>query len=101
MLEPAVTDGSKKLGLQEKVAEAGRVDPNITALLVDIWTGASVAFLAVGGGGGRFLGFEFVLGVVDKIFLIRHGDGFGYLSVERRMPVIVGFDCRQMVGSSR
>jgi hypothetical protein len=32
MLETAVRDGLEKFGLQEKVAETGRVDTDITAL---------------------------------------------------------------------
>lgn len=79
MLETAIADGTEKLRLQEKVAEAGSVDADIAALLVDVVTagGGSVgALLAVGGGGG-LVGLKLLIGVVDEVFLLlaRHDDG--------------------------
>lgn len=74
MFETAVADGSQKLGLQQKVAEAGRVDAGVAALLVDMVVGDSeLALLAVSGGGG-LVGVELLIGVVDEIVLGRHDD---------------------------
>lgn len=75
MLEAAVGNGAKKFGLQQEVAEAGRVDADIgTLLCVDSLAGGdSLGLLAVGGSGGLVV--ELVVGVVDKIFLGRHVGG--------------------------
>lgn len=74
MLETAIGDGAKKLGLQEKVAETRRVDANIGALLVDILCGRSrVGLLAIGGRASGLV-VELVIRVVDQILFGRHGD---------------------------
>lgn len=73
MLESAVADSAKKLGLQKEVAETSRVNTDIAALLVDIIASAGkVALLAVGGGGGSLVSVKLLVGVVDEILLGRH-----------------------------
>lgn len=75
MLEAAIGNGAKKFGLQQKVAEASRVDADIGALLgVDSLAGGdSLGLLAVGGSGGLVV--ELVVRVVDEIFLGGHVGG--------------------------
>ena len=76
MLETAVGDGAKKLRLQQEVTEAGRVNADVAALLVDIVAGSScVAFLSVGGASGGLGGVELLVGVIDQILLVRHVGG--------------------------
>jgi len=71
MLETAIADGAKKLGLQEKVAETCGVDTDVAALLVDISAaGGSVGALLAVGGGGSLVGLDLLIGVVDEIFLL-------------------------------
>lgn len=82
MLETAVGDGAQKLGLQQEVAEASRVNTNITALCGCTGSrGGGVSLLlvsigggSIGGGGCGLGGLELLVGVVDEIFLGRHGD---------------------------
>ena len=47
MFETAITDGTEKLRLQEKVAETGRVNTHVRALFVDGGSGSEVALLAI------------------------------------------------------
>lgn len=75
MLESAVANSAEKLWLQKEIAEAGRVDTDVTALLIDTTAGGEVALLSVGGRGGRLRGLDLLVGVVDEIFLVRHGCG--------------------------
>lgn len=77
MLETAVTDRAEELRLQQEVAEAGRVDADITALLVDVSAGSELALLSVRvrGRGGGLVGVELLIGVVDEIFFGRHFGG--------------------------
>lgn len=89
MLETAVADRAEKLGLQEEIAETGRVNTDIAALLVDVAAGGELALLAVGGGGG-LVSVDLLIGVVDEIFLGRH-DG-GVVAVRRRKRSVVSFD---------
>lgn len=83
MFEAAVGDGAQKFTLQQEVAETGRVNTDIAALLVGTAAGYSQVALLVGiairGGrrssGGRCCGgLKLLIRVVDKIFLVRHGD---------------------------
>lgn len=76
MLETAVADRAKKLGLQEEVAEASRVNTDIAALLVDVAAGSELALLAVGGGSGGLVSVDLLIGVIDEIFLGRHDGGW-------------------------
>ena len=69
MLETAIGDGAKKLGLQQEIAETSRMDADVGTLLVDIVAGGGVSLLAISGGG---LGVELLVGVVDEILLGRH-----------------------------
>lgn len=76
MFETAIGDGAKKRRLQQKVAEAGRVNSDVGALLVDILASRrDLALLSIGRGSGLIV--ELVVGVIDEIFLGRH---FGVLS---------------------
>lgn len=77
MLEAAVANGAKQLGLQQEVAETGRVNTDIAALLVDVAVGSELALLS-GGGGGGLVGANLLVGVVNEILLVRHGDGQGF-----------------------
>lgn len=85
MLETAVGDGAKKLGLQQEVAEASRVNTNVTALC-GTSRGGAIGFLCVtvGGGGvssggGGLSGLKLLVGVVDEILLGRHVDEAGWV----------------------
>lgn len=83
MLETAICDGLEKLRLQEKVAETGRVNTDITALAL---VGASsrdgqIALLSLAVRGSSCAGsacsavggLELLVGVIDEVFLARHG----------------------------
>lgn len=74
MLETAVADGAEELRLEHEVAEAGGVDADIAALLVDGAARGELGLLAVGGGGG-LRRLDLLVGVVDEILLVRHGGG--------------------------
>jgi hypothetical protein len=75
MFETAVGDGADQLGLQEEIAESGRMDTNIAALLVG-GSGISLLSVAVGGGLGRGgVGLDLVVRVVNEILLVRHVGG--------------------------
>lgn len=82
MFETAVGDGSEKLRLQEKVAEAGRVNTNIAAFLIGVTAShCKIALLGCavcrccGGSGPCIIGLKLLVGVVDKIFFGRHFEG--------------------------
>lgn len=77
MLETAIGDGAKKLGLQEEVAEAGRMDSDVGAFLVDATSSSKVALLS-GGGSGRLVGLDLLIRVVDEILLGRHVGGLDF-----------------------
>lgn len=79
MFETAIGDGSKKLWLQEEVAETSCVDADITALLV--WVASRYRQIArlglsirgsTSGWGGGLGGLKLLVGVVDEILLSRH-----------------------------
>lgn len=80
MFEAAIGDGAKKFTLQQKVAETGRVNADVAALLIGAATGDSqvtlLVSITVGSGGGRSGGgrggLQLLVGVVDKVFLVRH-----------------------------
>lgn len=65
VLETQVRDGAQELGLEEEVAEAGRVDADVGTLLV-LGVGSGGVSLAIGrgGGGSRRGGLEDILLVV-------------------------------------
>lgn len=84
MLETAIGDGAKQLSLQEEVAETGRVNTDVAALLVDIVAGGELALLAVGGSSGGLVAADLLVGVIDEILLVRHGD---YASQAAKLPV--------------
>lgn len=71
MLEPAIADGANQFGLEEKIAEASRMDTDVAALLVDIRAGGELALLAIRGG-GCLVAANLLVGVVDEIFFVRH-----------------------------
>lgn len=84
MFEAAVGDGAKEFAFQQKVAETGRMDTDIAALLVGAATSDSQVTLllrgAIGNSGSSgglcgICGLKLLVGVVDEIFFVRHGDG--------------------------
>ena len=84
MFEAAVCDGAQKFALQQEIAETGRVDTDVAALLVGAAAGDSQVALLVGvaiggsrsgGGGGSCGGLQLLVGVIDEIFFVRHGEG--------------------------
>jgi hypothetical protein len=85
MLETAVGNGAKKLGLQQEVTETSRVDTNVTALGGSACSGGGAICLlcvtvgsgGVSGGGGGLSGLKLLVGVVDEILLGRHVGGVG------------------------
>lgn len=78
MLETAVDDGTQQLGLQEEITETGGVDTDIGTLLV--------------------------LGLFGSIGLSSGGDGVDGLDniiilfVVNKIVVVVGHDCKRVVG---
>ena len=75
MLETAVGNSAQEFGLQQEVAETGRMNADVGALLVDILASSGgVALLAVGSGSGGFV-VKLVVGVVDEILFGGHVDG--------------------------
>lgn len=72
MLETAVGNGAEQLGLEEEIAETGRMNTDVAALLVDIVAGGELALLAVGGGRGGIVATDLLVGVINEIFLVRH-----------------------------
>jgi hypothetical protein len=75
MFETAVGDGSNELVLQQEVAETGGVNADIAALLLARRVGCSEAALGSGCVAIRrhLGGLDLLIGVVDEIFLVRHG----------------------------
>lgn len=79
MFEPAVCNGAKKLGLQKEITEASGMYSDITALFVGSSSsdcevalfGLAVRGTSVGCGSGGLVGVEFLVRVVDEIFLVR------------------------------
>lgn len=91
MLETAVGDSSDELVLEQEVAETGGMDADVAALLVAGRVRRSEATLgrsraAVGG----HLWLDLLVGVVDEIFLVRHGE----CVAGREMGVCGGGCCR-------
>lgn len=83
MFEAAIGDGAQKFALQQEITETGRVNTDVAALLVRATARNSQVTLlgriTIGsgrgsGGGGRGGGLELLIGVVDQIFFVRHGD---------------------------
>jgi hypothetical protein len=76
MFESAVGDGSHELVLQQKIAETGGVDANVAALLLAGRVRRSEAALRSCRAtvGGRLGWLDLLIGVVDEIFLVRHGE---------------------------
>jgi len=76
MLESAVGDGSHERVLQQEVAETGGVNADVAALLLAGRIGRSeTAFCGCGVAvGGRLDWLDLLIGVVDEIFLVRHGE---------------------------
>lgn len=87
MFESAIGNSTQKLGLEQEIAESGRVDADIAALLVGTSAAHSqVALLgrrggtaissgvagSRGGGIGGFGGLELLVGVVDEILFGGH-----------------------------
>jgi hypothetical protein len=92
MFETAIGNRTKQLGLEQEIAETGRVNTDVTTLLVGTAAGHSqVALLggsgaigSVGRGGSGdcwLCGLELLVGVVDEIFL----GGHYYQIIEREL----------------
>jgi hypothetical protein len=85
MFEATVRDCSYELVLEQEVAETGRVDAHIAALLICACVIGSKAALrrtrtTVG---GRLGGLDLLVGVVDEILLVRHDEiRMGWMFVE-------------------
>jgi len=86
MLETAVNDSAKELGLQEEITETGRVDTDIGTLLVlGVLSG-----LSLGGGRNGVDGLDdiIILIVVNEIVVVVGHDGYGmdlvFVDVEQR-----------------
>lgn len=81
MFETAIGDGTKKLGLQQEIAETSRVNTNVATLLIRSTTGnCKLALLGTSIGSSsnnwrRNLWLKLLVGVVDEILLSRHGVG--------------------------
>ena len=84
MFEAAVGDRTQKLAFQQEIAETSRMNADVATLLVRATAGDSqIALLiriTVGGSGGRSSrggggSLKLLIGVVDEIFFVRHGDG--------------------------
>lgn len=85
MLETAVGDRPEKLWLQQKVSKSSRVNTNIASFLVGIASSnGQVTFLrsvAISGisrwlRSGGVVCLKFFVGIIDEIFLVRHGAFF-------------------------
>ena len=81
MLETAVRYGAEKLWFEKEVPEACRVDTDIAAFLIRVAARhGEVAFLRRSVGrscwrrGGGIVCLYFVVRIVDKILLVRHGE---------------------------
>ena len=76
MFEATVRDCSNEFVLEQEVAETGRMDANVTALLVGACIIRGKAALCSAGGavGGRLGGLDFLVGVVDEVFFVRHDE---------------------------
>jgi hypothetical protein len=73
MFEATVRDRSNELVLEKEVAETGRVDADVAALLVASSVICSQALCCARGAvGGCLGGLDLLVGVVDEIFLVRH-----------------------------
>jgi hypothetical protein len=74
MFEATVRDCSYELVLEQEVAETGRVDADVAALLVACSvTGGDAAFVrSCAAVGRRISGLDLLVGVVDEVFLVRH-----------------------------
>jgi hypothetical protein len=76
MFEATVRDCSHELVLEQEVAETGRVDADVAALLVACSVTGGKATLCGGGiaVGGRLGGLDLLVGVVDQVLLVRHDE---------------------------
>jgi hypothetical protein len=75
MFEATVRNRSHELVLEQKVAETGRVDADVAALLVasSITSGKTALCRSRTTVGGRLGGLDLLVGVVNEILLVRHG----------------------------
>lgn len=94
MLEPAVGDGAEKLWLQQEIPETSRVNADVTTLFVRVTSRDSqIALLCCGSIGGCWSGcccvvrLEFLVGIVNEIFFMRH--------VVERWKLLVGWRGRK------
>jgi hypothetical protein len=76
MFEAAVRDSAHKLVLQQEVAETGGVDADVAALFVasSVAGGEAALSRSRAAVGGRLGGLDLLVGVVNEVFLVRHGE---------------------------
>ena len=74
MFEATVGNCSYELVLKQKVAETGRMDADIAALLVasSITSGETTLSRSRIAVSGRLGGLDLLVGVVDEVLLVRH-----------------------------
>lgn len=75
MFEATVRNRSHELVFQEEVAESRRVNADIRAFLVSssVATNGEITLRSRAAIGGCLGGLDLLIGVVDEIFLVRHG----------------------------
>jgi len=76
MFEATIRDRSDELIFEQEIAETGGVNADVAALLVACSiTGGEVALVRSCAAGRGYLGrLNLLVGVVDEIFLVRHGE---------------------------
>jgi hypothetical protein len=74
MLEATVGNCSHELVLQKKVAESGRVHADVAAFLVGSVASSEASLGRCPAAVGGHLGGDLLIGVVDEIFFVRHGE---------------------------
>ena len=74
MFEATVRNRSHKLVLEQKVAETGRVNADVAALLVasSVAGGETALCCSCATVGRRLGGLDLLVGVVDEVLLVRH-----------------------------
>jgi len=81
MFETAIRNGTKKLGLQQKVAKTGRVNANVTPLFVGssasdseiaYFLGFSITSGSIGASRDGISSLKLFVRVVDEILFVRH-----------------------------
>jgi hypothetical protein len=76
MFEAAIRYSSYKLVLEQEVAETGGVNTDVAALLVasSVAGGEAALSRCRAAVGGRLGGLDLLVGVVDEVLFVRHGE---------------------------